>query len=101
MIIRNFDRDTLWLFHFDINLLYVGSLYASSDPTEQTLFKENLKDRVFQATLRLLNTKYIFFTIKPLTLKTKEFVQHYFYLLHGKIYSKPDALLCSHLQRNI
>lgn len=69
------------------------SLYASNDPTEQTLFKENFKDKVFQATLRLLNTKYIFFTIKPLTLEKEEFVQHYFYLLHGKIYSKPDGTL--------
>lgn len=96
---RLFDRDTLWLFHFDINLLYVMSLYASSDPTEQTMFKESFKDKVFQTTLRLLNTKYIFLAIKPLTLKTKEFVQQYFYLLHGKIYSKPDGTLMLALEK--
>ena len=73
--------------------------YASNDPTEQTLFKENFKDKVFQATLKLLNTKYIFFTIKPLTRKIKEFVQHYFYLLHGKIYSKPDGTLMLALEK--
>lgn len=75
------------------------SLYASNDPTEQTLFKENFKDKVFQATLRLLNAKYIFFTIKPLTLEKEEFVQRYFYLLHGKIYSKPDGTLMLALEK--
>lgn len=75
------------------------SLYASNDPTEQTLFKENFKDKVFQATLRLLNAKYIFFTIKPLTLEKEEFVQRYFYLLHGKIYSKLDCTLMLALEK--
>ena len=96
---RLFDRDTLWLSHFDINLLYVMSLYAADDQTEQTRFKESFKDKVFQAARRLLRTKYTFFTVNPLTLKVDEFVEHYFYLLHGKIYRRDDGTLLLALEK--
>ena len=96
---RLFDRDTLWLSHFDINLLYVMSLYASDDPIEQTMFKESFKGKVFQATLRLLNTKYTFYSIMPFTRDVEEFVKQYFYLLHGKIYRRDNGTLLLALEK--
>lgn len=90
---RLFDRDTLWLSHFDINLLYVMSLYAADDLTEQSTFKEHFKSKVFQATLSLLKSKYTFYSIRPFYQTTEEFVKQNFYLLHGKIYNKPDGSL--------
>ena len=35
---RLFDRDTLWLSHYDVNLLYIMSLYARDDSSEQQMF---------------------------------------------------------------
>lgn len=90
---RLFDRDTLWLSHFDINLLYVMSLYAADDQTEQSTFKEQFKSKVFHATLGLLKSKYTFYSIKPFSQTIEEFVKQNFYLLHGKIYNKPDGTL--------
>lgn len=90
---RLFDRDTLWLSHFDINLLYVMSLYAADDQTEQSTFKEQFKSKVFQATLGFLKSKYTFYSIKPFSQTIEEFVKQNFYLLHGKIYNKPNGTL--------
>lgn len=90
---RLFDQDTLWLSHFDINLLYVMSLYAADDQTEQSTFKEQFKSKVFHATLGLLKSKYTFYSIKPFSQTIEEFVKQNFYLLHGKIYNKPDGTL--------
>ena len=36
---RLFDRDTLWLNHYDVNLLYIMNLYARDDASEQNMFK--------------------------------------------------------------
>lgn len=95
---RLFDRDTLWLSHFDINLLYVMSLYAADDQTEQSTFKEQFKSKVFHATLGLLKSKYTFYSIKPFSQTIEEFVKQNFYLLHGKIYNKPDGTLILSLE---
>lgn len=69
------------------------SLYAADDQTEQSTFKEQFKSKVFQATFGLLKSKYTFYSIKPFSQAIEEFVKQNFYLLHGKIYNKPDGTL--------
>ena len=40
-----------------------------------------------------LKSKYTFYSIKPFSQAIEEFVKQNFYLLHGKIYNKPDGTL--------
>lgn len=84
---RLFDRDTLWLAHFDVNLLYIIALYASEDAAEQTAFKGKFSRMAFSALQDLLALRYDFYTVFPIGMDNKDFVSSNFYRLHGKLYS--------------
>lgn len=84
---RLFDRDTLWLTHFDINLLFIMMLYAQNDTAEQSAFKNNFIQRVWSAFRFMLFSKYTFYKVEPKNRNIKTFVKDFFYLLNGKIYS--------------
>lgn len=96
---RLFDRDTLWLSHFDINLLYVMSLYAEDDFSEQAIFKSTFKKKVLDATKEYLRDRYDFYKIDPSPLDTATFVKRHFRLLIGKIYRMPDGSLLLALEK--
>lgn len=88
---RLFDRDTLYLTHFDINLLFVMSLYAADDSAEQSAFKDNFKSKIHNAFQRLLSSRYTFYELTPPENMTlDEFVSKHFRLLNGKIYTVED-----------
>lgn len=84
---RLFDRDTLWLTHFDINLLYVMAMYARDDNIEQAGFKSEFKILVRKAFWRVLTSEYDFYRIVPREVDMAEFVKQNFMLLNGKIYT--------------
>ena len=42
---RLFDRDTLLLFHYDVNFLYVLSLYARNNAVQKSAWKTKIRDR--------------------------------------------------------
>lgn len=95
---RFFDRDTLWLSHFDVNLLFILSLYASDNPAEQNDFKIEFKHNVYKAIQNIIKSKYTFYSIKPKTISAEEFVKQNFYLLNGKIYRLQSDLLIMALE---
>ena len=81
---RLFDRDTLWLSHYDVNLLFIMSLYAQDDNSEQEMFKRAFKDKVKKGFRTLLKTEYKFFTVttpEPVA----DFIKANFYYLNGKV----------------
>ena len=82
---RLFDRDTLWLSHYDVNLLYIMSLYARDDSYEQQMFKSSFRDHVRSGFKKMLNTEYRFFWVTPQEPVT-EFIKAHFYYLNGRIY---------------
>lgn len=96
---RLFDRDTLWLTHFDINLLFVMMLYAQNDSAEQSAFKEEFKSNVRKAFWAILTSKYDFYKVTPHSGNTKNFVKENFMLLNGKIYTAIDGSLILALER--
>lgn len=98
---RLFDRDTLWLTHFDVNLLYIIALYASEDTAEQTAFKNKFSRMVFSAMQVLLNSKYVFYAIFPRDLDNEDFVKIHFHLLNGKIYVIDSHLLPNSLDNSL
>lgn len=96
---RLFDRDTLWLTHFDINLLYVMALYAGDDSSEQHEFKSGFRKKVLEATKSLLSLKYDFFHIIPHAAGISDFVEKHFRLLYGKIYMTREGVLMLALEK--
>lgn len=42
---RLFDRDTLLLFHYDVNFLFVLSLYARNNASQKTEWKQKIRDK--------------------------------------------------------
>lgn len=96
---RLFDRDTLWLTHFDINLLFVMMLYAQNDTAEQSAFKAEFKSNVRKAFWAILTSKYDFYKVVPHSGNSKNFVKENFMLLNGKIYTAVDGSLILALER--
>lgn len=82
---RLFDRDTLWLNHYDVNLLYIMSLYARDDSSEQQMFKSSFRDYVQSGFKKMLNAEYHFLWVTPQE-PVKEFIKTNFYYLNGRVY---------------
>ena len=61
---RLFDRDTLLLQHYDINFLYVLSLYAQSNDGLKEEFKEKTKRKFRENILEYLKKEYKFFSLQ-------------------------------------
>ena len=82
---RLFDRDTLWLSHYDVNLLYIMSIYARDDSSEQSMFKSSFRDYVQNGFRKMLNAEYHFFWVTPQE-SVKDFIKTNFYYFNGRVY---------------
>ena len=82
---RLFDRDTLWLNHYDVNLLYIMSIYAREDASEQNMFKTMFRNKVQKNFKEMLSHTYEFFWVIPAE-PVEQFVETYFYRLNGRVY---------------
>lgn len=85
---RLFDRDTLLLFHYDVNFLFVLSLYARNNKGEQRGWKENIRDK-FRAEIQdWLQQDFNFYAMRALPgVNVKEYVERHFRQVLGKIYT--------------
>lgn len=84
---RFFDRDTLLLCHFDVNFLFILSLFGENNAQRQVEwrtevrkeFKEQIRDTIFSL--------YTFYSLTPHNdTNVEEFINEHFKLLNGKIY---------------
>lgn len=83
---RLFDRDTLWLSHYDINFLYVLALFVSPHQSVREEFKVFTRKIFRDQIINLLNEKYEFFHITIDNTKIELFVSQNFRELIGKVY---------------
>lgn len=90
---RLFDRDTLWLAHYDINFLYVLALFVSPHQTIREEFKEDIRIRFREHFVGLLNGMYKFFRFKFSKEEIPDFVTRNFRELTGKIFHFDDILI--------
>lgn len=85
---RLFDRDTLLLFHYDVNFLFVLSLYARNNKGEQGVWKENIRTKFRTEIQNWLQQDFEFYAMRPLpTVNAKEYVETHFRQVLGKIYT--------------
>lgn len=85
---RLFDRDTLLLFHYDVNFLFVLSLYARNNKDEQYHWKENIRPKFCTEIRNWLQQDFDFYAMRPLpTVNVKEYVETHFRQVLGKVYT--------------
>lgn len=84
---RLFDRDTLLLCHYDVNFLYIVSLYGRDNKNAQTVWREYVRNEFRNKIQGTLNRLYTFRALQPRDgMDCYGFIQDNFHLLNGKIY---------------
>lgn len=85
---RLFDRDTLLLFHYDVNFLFVLSLYARNNKGEQQGWKEQIRSKFRTEIQNWLQQDFDFYAMRPLpSVNVKEYVETHFRQVLGKVYT--------------
>ena len=85
---RLFDRDTLLLFHYDVNFLFVLSLYARDNASQKADWKRKVRGRFRREIQDWLQDDFDFYAMsaKPGTNARKYFKEHFQDIL-GKTYT--------------
>lgn len=84
---RLFDRDTLLLCHYNVNFLYIVSLYGRDNKSAQTRWREYVRKEFRKKIQDTLTELYTFITLQPRKgMDCYQFIQDNFQRLNGKIY---------------
>ena len=84
---RLFDRDTLLLCHYDVNFLYIVSLYGRNNKSAQAAWREYVRKEFRNKIQGTLNQLYTFRTLQPREgVDCYRFIQNNFQRLNGKLY---------------
>ena len=100
---RLFDRDTLWLAHYDINFLFVLALYAGSNEYAKKIFREDTRDKFRKHTMKRIGDNYQFYVLKVKQGNNfQEIIDRYFRKLSGKIFCpyRDSSLILLALDKN-
>lgn len=88
---RLFDRDTLLLFHYDVNFLFVVALYGRNGQGEKKVWRDKVRKMFRKEIQQMLNSRFDFY---PVTAKEGvsgvEYIQDHFQQLLGKIFTPYD-----------
>jgi hypothetical protein len=85
---RLFDRDTLLLFHYDMNFLFILSLYARNNISQKTQWKQKIRDRFRTEIQDWLQQDYDFYAMKAHPdVNGEEYIKSNFKQLLGKVYT--------------
>lgn len=85
---RLFDRDTLLLFHYDVNFLFVLSLYARNNAVLKAEWKEKVRNKFRQEIQNWLQQDYNFYAMRARPgVNGEEYIKHNFKEVVGKIYT--------------
>ncbi len=88
---RLFDRDTHLLSHYDVNFLYVLSLYARNRQSEKLAWQKKVRETIRKKTIVFIDSLFEFATLKPKNeANLKGDIKAHFHTLNGKIYRKDD-----------
>ena len=88
---RLFDRDTLLLFHYDVNFLFVLSLYARDNAGQKLHWQEKIRSKFRSEIQDWLHEDYDFYVMKSREgIDSEEYISRNFKTLIGKIYCPFD-----------
>lgn len=85
---RLFDRDTLLLFHYDVNFLFVLSLYARDNTLQKAKWKQSIRAKFRKEIQEWLQTDYDFYAMQAHPgVDVKKYIKEHFQDVLGKIYT--------------
>lgn len=84
---RLFDRDTLLLCHYDVNFLFIVSLYGRDNKKRQEEWREVVRKKFRRSIQETLNKLYSFYTLQPRAgMDCYGYIKENFHKLNGKMY---------------
>ena len=85
---RLFDRDTLLLFHYDVNFLFILSLYARNNQGQKASWKAQVREKFRKEIQDWLQKDYDFYAMRAHPdVNGVEYIKQHFKQLVGKVYS--------------
>lgn len=89
---RFFDRDTFLLFHFDVNFLYILSLYGSGNRQEQVKWRVYVRAEFRKGIQQELDKLYCFYKLTPKeSTNLKDVISQKFKYLNGILYRPEES----------
>ena len=88
---RLFDRDTLLVTHYDVNFLYVVSLYARNNAYRKKVWREKVRGIFRDKIQKELERRFKFFAMRPKPgVDAREFIETHVRDILGKVYAPYD-----------
>ena len=88
---RLFDRDTLLVYHYDVNFLHVVSLYARENAHQKAQWKQKVRELFREKIQAALEKNYKFYAMTPKPgLNHEKYLRENFQELLGKVYRPFD-----------
>lgn len=85
---RLFDRDTMLLFHYDVNFLYVLSLYARDNVSQKAAWKSCIRERFRREIQEWLQKDYDFYAMRAKPgVDDAAYIKTHFQQILGKMYA--------------
>lgn len=85
---RLFDRDTLLVCHYDVNFLFVVSLYALNNKFKKASWKKRVRGIFREEIQKMLQTNYQFYAMRALPNEDgKHYIKTHFQEVLGKMYT--------------
>ncbi len=85
---RLFDRDTMLLFHYDVNFLFVLSLYARNNEAQKSIWKTKMRNKFRDDIRAWLQKSYDFYAMKAKPgVNGETYIKENFKKVVGKVYT--------------
>ncbi len=85
---RLFDRDTLLVCHYDVNFLYVVSLYARNNTLQKQAWKSKVRKMFREEIQKMLSSQYNFYAMQAHPNEdAKKYLQKHFQQTLGKVFT--------------
>lgn len=101
---RLFDRDTMLLSRYNVNFLFVLSLYARNRQSEKATWKEEVREQFRKHIRKVLESEYSFFPMRSKGVSLDDYLTRHFRELNGKLFTpfidRSILTLALHTPRN-
>ena len=84
---RLFDRDTMLLSRYNVNFLFVISLYARNKQAEKAAWKEEVRMQFRKEIRKVLEKEYSFYPMRSRGVNLDDYMTQHFRLLIGKVFT--------------
>ncbi len=85
---RLYDRDTLILSHYDVNFLYVLSLYARNNAGAKEAYKSSVREKFRKSIQKILNEHFTFYAMEAHQgVDSIKYLKEHFKDVVGKVFS--------------